>query len=167
MKTRIFTLLLCLFIGGAAMAQTAPLKKVYDEKIDRMAQVDEALKKAGKEGKYVMVQLGGNWCPWCLIFADFIEKNADLKQQMDKNFVYIHVDYSPAAKRQPNHKELMKRLGNPARFGFPVLVVLNKEGKVVHIQDSGLLEQGKGYDKGKVLRFLQIWSPAAVEAVKE
>ena len=46
-------------------AQTA-LKKVYNENIDPMEQIDKALVKAKAEGKYVVCQVGGNWCPWCL-----------------------------------------------------------------------------------------------------
>ena len=39
-------------------AQTA-LKKVYDENIDPMEQIDKALVKAKAEGKYVVCQVGG------------------------------------------------------------------------------------------------------------
>lgn len=62
-----------------------------------------------------------------------------------------------------NAAKLMKRLGNPARFGFPVFVVLDSEGNVLHIQDSSFLEEGKGYSEKKVLRFFKNWTPKAVE----
>ena len=57
---------------------------------------------------------------------------------------------------------MMKRLNNPARFGFPVFVVLDEQGNVLHIQDSSFLEEGKGYNQEKVLRFFQNWTPKAV-----
>ena len=57
---------------------------------------------------------------------------------------------------------LMKRLNNPRRFGFPVFVILDADGKVLHIQDSSFLEEGKGYDEKKVIRFLKNWTPKAV-----
>ena len=60
----------------------------------------------------------------------------------------------------------MKRLGNCTRFGFPVLVVLNDEGNVVHIQDSGLLEEGEGYSKKKVQSFFTHWTPKAIRGEK-
>jgi hypothetical protein len=59
-------------------------------------------------------------------------------------------------------KAMLSRLNNPARFGFPVFVVLDEEGKVLHIQDSSFLEEGKGYHKEKVLRFFNSWTPEAV-----
>ena len=59
----------------------------------------------------------------------------------------------------------MQRLNNAGRFGFPVLVVLDEQGNVIHIQDSALLEEGKGYNQQKVLRFFQNWTPAAVRGL--
>lgn len=146
-------------------AQT-PLKKVYDESINPVEQVTAAVAKAKEEGKFVVCQVGGNWCPWCLRFADFISKDEEITQVIDKNFVYIHVNYNPRKSAGAEQAEvaaaLMQRLGQPARFGFPVFVVLDGEGAVRHIQDSSFLEEGKGYDKAKVLRFLNNWTPQVV-----
>jgi hypothetical protein len=58
---------------------------------------------------------------------------------------------------------MMKRLGNPGRFGYPVFVVLDEKGKVIHTQDSSFLEEGQGYDKAKVIRFFKNWTPSAVK----
>jgi hypothetical protein len=44
-----------------------------------------------------------------------------------------------------------------------VFVVLDEEGEVIHIQDSSFLEEGEGYNKEKVLRFFQNWTPKAVK----
>ena len=165
---RILTLvLLTMLLPFLAGAQEG-LKKVYDETIDQNVQIDQALKQAKAEGKFVVCQVGGNWCPWCLRFADFITKDAEISKLIDKNFVYIHVDYSPKNyKDNPEKKKraekMMKRLGNPGRFGFPVFVVLDAKGNVLHIQDSSFLEQGQGYDKEKVVRFFKNWTPAAVQ----
>ncbi len=41
---------------------------------------------------------------------------------------------------------MLKRLNNPGRFGYPVFVVLNGKGQVIHIQDSSFLEEGNGYN---------------------
>ena len=59
-------------------------------------------------------------------------------------------------------KAMLQRLSNPERFGFPVFVVLDDMGKVIHIQDSSFLEEGEGYNKEKVLRFFKNWTPQAV-----
>ncbi len=132
--------------------QATPLAKVYDESIDPLKQIDEAVKKAKKEGKRVICQVGGNWCVWCLRFADFVTKDEEIAKKINEKFVYEHVN-RPAK----GAEALLTRLGGPDRFGYPALVVLDGDGKVLHIQDSALLESGKGYDRKKVLRFLECW----------
>ena len=143
-----------------AQEQTAP-KKVYNEQINPLEQIDQALLQAQAEGKFVICQVGGNWCPWCLRFADFITNDSTINAVIQQNFVYIHANSHPNKAGEVG-KALMKRLNNAGRFGFPVLVVLDEQGQVIHIQDSGLLEEGKGYNQEKVLRFFQNWTPAAV-----
>lgn len=156
MKKLLATLL---FIIAAVPVMAQEVKeKPYNEEINAMTQIDEAVAKAKQEGKFVICQVGGNWCPWCLRFNEFIHADEEISKLIADNFVYIHVNYSPKNKNE----EAMKRLGNCTRFGFPVMVVLCMEGNVKHIQDSGYLEEGKGYNKEKVLKFFKNWTPAAV-----
>lgn len=68
-----------LLLTVAVNAQTC-LKKVYNEDIDPIEQIDQAIIKAKSEGKFVICQ---------------------------------------------------KRLNNCGRFGFPVFVVLDENGKVI------------------------------------
>ena len=53
-------------------------------------------------------------------------------------------------------------MGNPTRFGFPVFIIIDGNGKVLHIQDSGLLEEGAGYNKQKVTGFFRNWTTKAI-----
>lgn len=155
MKKLLMTLMLVLMAAGSAFAQT---DKPYNEEIDPMAQIDQAIKDAKGSGKYVICQMGGNWCPWCLLFNKFIHEDAEVAKVIDDNFVYIHVNWA----RRGGNPELAKRLNNFPRFGFPVFVVLDNDGKVLHLQDSSFLEEGKGYNKDKTLRFFNNWTPKAV-----
>ncbi len=146
---------------------TKSLKKVYNEEINPIEQIDQAVAKAKTEGKFVVCQVGGNWCPWCLKFADFIANDTAISKVIDENFEYIHVNYNPRKSQGPEQveqgKTLMKRLDNAGRFGFPVFVILDEEGKILHIQDSSFLEEGEGYNQEKVLRFFKNWTPSAVK----
>ena len=157
--------LLTILLSVTVEAQTT-LKKVYNEDINPIGQIDQALVKAKAEGKFVICQVGGNWCPWCLRFADFITNDTTISRVVDENFVYIHVNYNPRKSgdevQQQQAAALMKRLDNCGRFGFPVFVVLDEEGQVIHIQDSSFLEEGQGYNQEKVLRFFKNWTPKAV-----
>ena len=164
MKTVFLTLFaaFCMFTTEAQ-----GLKKVYDETVNPIEQIDQAVAKAKAEGKFVICQVGGNWCPWCLRFADFIENDTTVSKVIEDNFVYAHVNYNPRKSEGEVQAQqaaaLMKRLNNCGRFGFPVFVVLDGEGTVIHIQDSSFLEDGQGYNQEKVLRFFKNWTPKAVK----
>lgn len=163
---KVLVVLLTILFSLSANAQTG-LKKVYNEDINPIAQINQAIVKAKSEGKFVICQVGGNWCPWCLRFADFITNDTTISKVIDENFEYIHVNYNPRKSvgetQQQQAAALMKRLNNCGRFGFPVFVVLDEEGKVIHIQDSSFLEEGQGYNQEKVLRFFKNWTPKSVK----
>lgn len=162
---KIALILLAVFLTLTAEAQD--LKKVYNENINPIEQIDQAVAKAKSEGKFVICQVGGNWCPWCLRFADFITNDTTISKVIADNFVYAHVNYNPrkseGAEKAQQAAALMKRLNNCGRFGFPVFVVLNEEGNVIYIQDSSFLEEGQGYYQEKVLRFFKNWTPQVVK----
>jgi len=135
---------------------------LYDEKKDAMKQIQTATTQAKQEGKYVLCQVGGNWCPWCIRFAAFAEADSAVHALIDENFVYIHINWS----KDNKNPETMRYLGNPARFGFPVFVILDENGKPIHIQNSAYLEEDKGYSEAKVVEFLKNWTPKAVQTIR-
>ena len=142
------------------MGALAQAPKVYNESLDAMKQIREAAALARETGRYVMCQVGGNWCPWCLRFAEFATNDSVIAPLMAENYVYIHVNYSKSNK----NLEAMKYLCNPGRFGYPAFVVLNDSGEPIHIQESESLEEGKGYSRKRVEKFLRLWNKKAVEA---
>ena len=135
---------------------------LYDESADAMQQITQAVQTAAQNNQYVLCQVGGNWCPWCLRFARFVQNDTAIHQLVEDNYVYIHINYSQNNK----NPQAMQYLGNPARFGFPVLVILNERGEVIHIQNSAYLEAGNSYDAQKVKEFLSQWTPQAVKTLK-
>ena len=166
MKRNVLTAAFALLFAVTLHAQTG-LKHVYNEDINPLEQIDQALLKANSEGKFVVCQVGGNWCIWCLRFASFMSNDADISQLVKDNFEFIHVNYNPRKSGGPEKAQqaaaLMKRLDNCGRFGYPVFVVLDDKGRVIHIQDSSFLEENQGYSKEKVLRFFKHWTPKAVK----
>jgi hypothetical protein len=58
----------------------------------------------------------------------------------------------------------LARYGFPQRFGFPVFLILDGNGKLLHTQNSAYLEDGnKSYKKEVVMGFLGDWSPTALD----
>ena len=115
MKKFFITSIAAALFAVTVNAQTA-LKKVYNEEINPLEQIDQAVAKAKGEGKLVICQVGGNWCIWCLRFADFITKDADISNVIAENFEYIHVNYNPrksqGQEKLEQGKALMARLKN-------------------------------------------------------
>ena len=86
--------------------------KVYDESIDQFEQIDKAVAKAQQDGKFVICQLGGNWCPWCIRFAKFITEDEEINKLVNDNFVYIHVNFK--SRNDELSQRVSKRLGDSA-----------------------------------------------------
>ena len=82
------------------------------------------------------------------------------------NADYVRVMVNIPREKDKRDYELLATLENPQRFGFPVLVVLNQEGKRIHTQDSWYLEQDKDYDREKVEQFFKMWTVKAVNPSK-
>jgi thioredoxin-related protein len=135
----------------------------YNPNADAKADLKKAVEMAKKEAKHVLIQVGGNWCPWCLRFHAMAKGAQKIDSIIQKDYIYLLLNYS----KENKNWALMEQLQYPNRFGFPVFVVLNGEGKLLHIQDSGILENCdpkiKGYDTTKVVTFLKMWNVKALD----
>jgi len=133
--------------------------KLYNPAADAKAEIANAVKQAAAQHKNVLLQIGGNWCIWCIRFNNLVTTDPDLNKYLRDNFVVLHVNYS----KENTNKEVLASLGYPQRFGFPVFVVLDGNGNRLHTQNSEYLEDGKGHSKEKVMEFLKGWSPEAID----
>ncbi|MCD8742446.1 thioredoxin family protein [Mucilaginibacter roseus] len=156
MKKLLFILL---FAVSATIVNAQDTAKLYNPNADAKQQISLAVKQAAKEHKNVLLQIGGNWCIWCLRFNDLVTKYADLNKYLNENYVTVHLNYS----KENMNEEALASLGYPQRFGFPVFLILDGKGIRLHTQNSGYLEEGNGHSKAKVMEFLQGWSPAALD----
>ncbi|MBC7917483.1 MAG: thioredoxin family protein [Rhodoferax sp.] len=133
----------------SAFAQDLPAK--FDPQRDAAKDVRTATALAKAQGKRVIVDVGGEWCKWCHFLDKFIDTNADVKSALDKNFVWVKVNWSP------DNKNVALLSQWPKIQGYPHLFVLDADGKLLHSQNTGDLEAAEGlntYDKPKVMAFL-------------
>lgn len=166
---RLLILLAAVFLSTAAFSQTKTEGvHIYNPEANAMADLKAAIAKAAKANKHVLVQVGGNWCTWCIAFHQLVNTTALLKQTITENYEYVLVNWD----KEHHNDEAMKYLGFPNRFGYPVFVVLDGKGKVLHIENSSYLEtdevgaNGKkkvGHDVKKINSFLKGWTVAAVD----
>jgi hypothetical protein len=159
---RIRLVFLALWLPAAAWAQPPGRQPLYDPEADPARELAQNLARAAAWGQHVLLIVGGNWCKWCYRFHDFLAAEAALDSLRQAAYVTQHVNHS----KENRNLYFLESLGFPQRFGFPVFVVLDAAGETLHIQDSAFLESGEGYDAKKVMRFLQSWTPAALEAAR-
>ncbi len=139
-----------------AAEEKAKLPKPYNDKENAEEKIAALVKQAQAENKNIILQAGGNWCIWCLRFNQFVQTTPELKNIVDENYLYYHLNYSPENKNE----KVFAKYNNPGeKFGYPVFVVLDKNGKMIHTQDSAILEEGKGYSIDKVKDFFEKWAP--------
>ena len=142
--------------GLPADAAAKPARAaIYDESADGGKQVEEGLVRAKKENKRVLLMFGANWCGWCHRLHKLFESDAQIAATLKQDFVVVLIDVNKSRNADVN-----QRYGNPTRFGLPVLVVLDAEGKALTTQDTGKLEEGNHHDPAKVLTFLNQWAPS-------
>jgi len=138
----------------AAAEEKAKLPKPYHPEANAELDIQNAVKLAKKTHKNVIIQAGGNWCIWCLRFNNYVQQTPELKKLADDNYVYYHLNWSPENKNE----KVFAKYGNPGdKFGYPVFIVLDENGKQIHTQDSAVLEEGSGYSLEKVKAFFNAW----------
>ena len=161
-KTLPTSLLLCVFFTFAALpgrVQAEDTTKtarpnIYDESADGSKQISDALVIARRERKNVFLQFGANWCGWCHKLHALFENDKGIAEKLKSGYVVVMIDVN-----KEHNKDVDAKYGHPMRFGLPVIVVLDAEGKQLTTKNSGELEEGDHHNPEKVMAFLKDWAP--------
>jgi thioredoxin-related protein len=153
MRHLALSLLLCSGLSAlaapapAAQAE-APRKGPFDPARDSAKDLEAAKVEARSTHRRILLDVGGNWCPWCMRLHAFWDAQKDVKELRDKNYVFVMVNYSKESKNEAFLGQF------PKVKGYPHFFVLDENGKVLHSQDTGVLEEEKGYSREKITKFL-------------
>lgn len=148
-----------IFLAMICFSQDMKTFNLYKPEENAKQQISAAVKEAKDSNKHVLIQIGGNWCIWCARFNDLITTDKSIDSLVNENYAVYHLNYS----KENFNLDLLKKYKFPQRFGFPVFLILNEEGDLLHTQNSEYLESGKGYDKEKVIAFFNNWSKKALD----
>lgn len=135
-----------------AQAKPAERPAIYDPGADMKAQIAAAVQRAGAEERNILLLFGGNWCPWCHRLHGLFAADAAVKKVLAERYIVLLVDVGEKP-GQPLNQDLVE-LYRVKGFGYPALAVLDKQGKLLCAQSTGVLEKDKGHDPAKVLAFL-------------
>jgi hypothetical protein len=141
---------------AAKLLQPASTSKdIYPEGVDAHAEINEALARAGKSHKRVILVFGGNWCFDCHVL-DRAFQRPDLAPVIAKNYEIVHVDIGNEDKNQ----DLLAQYGLP-KNKVPVMAVLDSSGKIVYSQTNGEFSSARSLAPEDLLQFLNKWKPSA------
>ncbi len=138
--------------AGGSQTPYTPVT-VYDPARDPEQDLRDAQTEAGRSGKRILLDVGGEWCSWCHRLDTFFEQNTRLLELRNRNFIMLKINVSPGN----SNKRFLSHY--PTIPGYPHLFVLEANGKLLRSQDTGQLELGSSYSLARLEAFLTKWSP--------
>ena len=148
-----------LTVSGLAQDATpgfVPVLK-FDPKRDAVADLNNAIAEAHRTGKRVLVDVGGDWCRYCVEMDALLKEHPELVRLRDEKFVPVAIYYKYD---QKNERALE---GLPKPVSIPEYYVLDGDGKLLHAQPAIELRTKDAYDPKKLEQFLQVWSQVTKE----
>jgi hypothetical protein len=131
-------------------------KDIYHPGSDARAEIKEAIERAGKERKRVILVFGANWCYDCHVL-DLAFHRPDLAPVIEKYYEVVHVDIGQYDK----NLDLAAQYNVPLKKGVPGLAVLDSKGKLLYSQTNGEFENARSLAPADLLAFLNKWKPAS------
>jgi thioredoxin-related protein len=148
-KTLLRAAALLLLLPIAARAA----EHIFDPSRDAAADLAAAERQATAEHKLILLDVGGNWCGWCMLFDGVSHSDAKLHDVLEKKYVVVHVNMS---KENENGAFLSQY---PKISGYPHFFVLSAGGKVIISQSTDIFErthkEADGYDPDMLAEFFK------------
>jgi thioredoxin-related protein len=165
MKAAILSLLMLILLvvsplnaqlGGSTKSSSEQRPK-FDPARDSQKDIQDAIVSAKNSNKHILLDIGGEWCIWCHRLDSLFIRNNDLEEYLNKHYILVKINVS----KENQNKEVLSKY--PKVAGYPHIFILDKNGKLIHSQDTGELEfpknhPYKGHDKKKVFAFLKKWA---------
>jgi len=147
---------------GALLLSTAgwsfAAENIFDPTRDSAQDLAAAESQAQAGHKHILLDVGGNWCSWCHLLDRTLHENPALTSALEKNYIVVHVNWDP------DHENQAFLSHYPKTEGYPYLLVLAADGKLLHAQPTDALEAdhhlNAGYNQSAILEFLTKWAPA-------
>lgn len=152
---RFCALLALSLIGSVPVEALEPGYLGYDPEANPQEDLRLAVAEAARDGKRIILVVGGEWCIWCKILQDFLVLNRDVKQQWEENYITIKVYFGPENRNESFLSQY------PQIRGYPHLFVLESDGSLLHSQRTVELEHRQSYSRKKVSDFLESWKPGS------
>ena len=132
-----------------------PVKYIFDPNANAKDDLSNAISTAGKVHKHVFILVGGDWSVESREFNETLNKDY-VQKALNDNYVFLKINFSPSNK---NEEVLRQQLNCPKYDGYPILIVLDEQGKNVLIKTSDDYHAGPHtYFAPKVEKALREWA---------
>jgi thioredoxin-related protein len=149
--TLFISLSVCTPVVASTDSDSGRFSTHFDPRRDSGADLKAAIQMAQKTNRRILMDVGGDWCIWCHRLDSLFINNSDIRALLRKNYVVVKINYS----RENKNEAFLAQY--PKIEGYPHIFILDKNGQLLHSQNTGELETGSRHDPGEVRTFLQKW----------
>lgn len=148
----LMVVMMVLPVIGWAQQPTTARSAPYNETADATRDIDQAMEMAKAKNQRVLLDVGGNWCGWCVRLHQLFTQDKAIVAALGKNYQVVYVDAGHGDKNRD-----ILALYNLNVKNYPHLAVLDTDGNLVTQQDAEVFEVGGKYDAAKLAEFLEKW----------
>ena len=135
----------------------------YDPGRDKQGLITRALDRAAAEDKSVLLVLGGDWCGWCKVLEDDIDRSEELTGLLQQHYIVakVYCDAgSPGIRYKPRQQPAAGAFYMNIRAkAYPHLVILDSDGNRLHSKSmGGMLKKGR-YSESRLRRLFSRHKP--------
>ena len=142
-----------ILVFSALLIQSVLMAGDFDKTADPQKDVSEALQKAKKSNKHIVLIVGGDWCRWTGTFENFLDDNEKIAKSFYDSFEVVEIYYGKGMNKSA--KALLKQF--PPITGTPYFYILDKTAKLLYAINSESMERGYGYNRNKVIKFIKTY----------
>jgi thioredoxin 1 len=117
--------------------------------------VQNAVTRAGREHKNVLLVFGADWCYDCHVLDKAFHR-PDVAAVLKSNYELVNVDIGEENK----NLDIAAQYQVPLNRGVPAIAVLDSTGKLLYSQQSGEWERARALGPEDLIAFLKKWKPS-------
>lgn len=122
----------------------------YDENVDARAAVKSARAEAVRDGRFLMVTFGANWCFDCRTLYHRLN-SAEVVDYSEDRFNFVNVNVG----KFNQNTDIAADLGVTLSRGIPVAIFFDPDGEVIGTTNEGQLELARRYSSKQILMFIK------------
>jgi hypothetical protein len=138
----------------AKLEQPASLTANIYPTSDAHEQLRQALARAQKGHKNVLVVFGADWCYDCHVLEKAFHRS-DVAAVLDPNYEVVDIDIGEGDRNQ----DLMREYQVPMEHGIPAIAILDTHGNLIYSQKNGEWERARGLGPQDLIALLSRWKP--------